>query len=128
MQALNYAKFLIFISLAVMLVNGMGIFNNTYIATDSSSYNDFSLESISNYTLPSQPSVIDYFMMAVTWAYQAFIMIINLILIPIKMLPWVMTGFGIPPMISVVLVVGISLSIIIGILQWISKQSTEAFE
>lgn len=128
MLALNIAKFLIFLGLGVMLINGMGIFNNTYISTDPTIYNDFTLSNVANYNLPDQPSIVDYFMMMVTWAWQGITMLFKLIMVPLKVLPWAMNAFGIPPMIQTVLIVGVTMAIILAILQWYSNKSTEAYE
>jgi hypothetical protein len=128
MQALNIAKFLIFLSLGVMLINTMGIFDNTYIATDESGYQSFTLDEVSGYNMPTQPSILDYFMMMVTWAWQGLIMVINIIMTPLKMLPWAMNAFGIPPAIQTILTVGVVLSILFALLQWYSGKSTEAYE
>ena len=128
MLALNIAKFLIFLGLGVMLINGMGIFNNTYISTDPTIYNDFTLSNVANYNLPDQPSIVDYFMMMVTWAWQGITMLFKLIMVPLKVLPWAMNAFGIPPMIQTVLIVGVTMAIILAILQWYSNKSTDGFE
>jgi hypothetical protein len=128
MLALNIAKFLIFLGLGVMLINGMGIFNNTYISTDPTIYNDFTLSNVANYNLPEQPSIVDYFMMVVTWAWQGITMLFKLIMVPLKVLPWAMNAFGIPQMIQTVLIVGVTMAIILAILQWYSNKSTEAYE
>ena len=128
MQALNIAKFLIFLSLGVMLINTLGIFDNTYIATDASGYQSFTLDEVANYNLPSQPSILDYFMMMVTWAWQGITMVFKIIMTPLKMLPWAMNAFGIPPAIQTILTVGVVLAILFAILQWYSGKSTEAYE
>lgn len=128
MIAIDLAKYIVCIVLGIMVVNSLNIFPQDYIPTENSFIDKFNYLETTNYNLPQNPSVVDYALLSFQWLWQAFLMFINIILIPVTMLPWLIAAFGIPPIIGTIIGVFVYFIIVLAILQWYSGRSTGAYQ
>lgn len=128
MMAIDLTKYMVCIILGILLVNSLNIFPQDYIPADSSFIDQFNYLETSNYAVPENPSVFDYALISFQWLWQALLMLLNIILIPVTILPWLISAFGIPPIIGTMLGVFTYFIIVIAIIQWYSGKSTGAYE
>lgn len=128
MYAIDIAKFAVCLTLGVALINSLGVFPVEFIPTDESLYSPFNPTVANGMQLPEDPTVMDYFQLTASFIWQSMFWIINIVLIPLKIIPWALTSFGIPPIIATIINAAVFFAIIMGIIQWKRGASTEGYE
>lgn len=128
MEAFDLAKYMVCILLAIIVVNSMNIFPTEYISGDNTFLDKFNYLETSQFDISQNPSILDYGLLAMQWLWQGFVLFINIVLIPVTLLPWLISAFGIPPIIGYILGIFVYFTIATAVLQWLSGKSTGAYE
>lgn len=117
MRAFYLALFLILIQGSIGFVNAVGLFDESYMATPQNQYMDYRVGDIDT-SVSESPGIVDYVYMSVMWVWQAFVVLIQIILAIVLILPTLIVTFQFPASLSVFLQLGIYVVYYIGYVQF----------
>jgi len=105
-RASDITLFLILLQASVGFVDATGMFTEHYIDVPSNDA-DYTLDDLSEYSVPADPGIIDEIMLAAHWMVESFFIGIKIIFTVIFVFPTLVSRFGIPVALSLFIQAGV---------------------
>lgn len=130
MRAYELALFIVLLSGAIGLVNGLGVFSESYISTPqnyvSGSFNVSELNKTSSMT--GHSGALDYFSSIISWSWQGLTIFLNVIFCIVCLYPTLVNDFGVPALLSGFMQLGIYVVYAVGFIQFLTGKQMKGME
>lgn len=124
MRSINVLVFLLLLNGSMMLVNSWGIFP-TYITPDEQVFAGMNISSAAPALSSDSVGVLDYFVLGATFLVQMIWGVIALVAKLLFLAPWMLSVFGVPPILSTMIAAIIYIWIITDLIMLKNKTSLE---
>ena len=128
MRAYDMALILIILQASIGFVNGLGIFDRDYYATQNNTYTQYRVANLTEYNPSEGEGLADYVADLARWVVDGLKLLFKVVGAVFIIYPTLTDTFGVPSGLSILLQGGIYVIYIMGWVQWKSNKGMRQFE